>query len=215
MSKEEVARSLSSSTLAGVFISLGASAALAAPNKSVGALIFTLGLTAVLTFRVDLFTGKCGYLLTERDKKKYLAYLAIVWLGNLFGCICVAAVLKGTSIDNGFLLTYQNKLTELVRAKGASTAITSILCGALMYIAVDGFKRQSKVNPILGCFCYISAVAAFIMCGYEHCVACMFYFALAGISWNNLIFLGIVTFGNMIGSNFIHLLLTQVEKSST
>lgn len=212
MSKEEVARSLSSSTLAGVFISLGASAALAAPNKSVGALIFTLGLTAVLTFRVDLFTGKCGYLLTERYKKQYLAYLARVWLGNLFGCICVAAILKGTTIDNGFLLTYQDKLTELVRVKGAGTAITSILCGALMYIAVDGFKRQSKTNPMLGCICYISAVAAFVMCGYEHCVACMFYFVLAGMSWSNLIFLGIVTLGNMIGSSFIHLLLTQLEK---
>ena len=215
MSKEEVTRSLYSSTLAGIFISLGASAALAAPNKSIGALIFTLGLTAILTFRADLFTGKCGYLLSESNKKKYLVYLAIVWLGNLFGCSCVAAILRGTAINNGFFLTYQDKLIELVRAKGAGTAVTSILCGALMYIAVEGFKRQNKANPVLGCFCYMSAVAAFIMCGYEHCVACMFYFALAGMNWSSLLFLGIVTLGNVIGSNLIHLLLAQAEKSQT
>ena len=214
MSIKKLSKDLSSAVLAGIFISLGASASLAAPSKSVGAAIFTLGLTAVLAFKASLFTGKCGYLVSRDTNKDYLLYLAVVWLGNLLGCICTAAVLRSTAVGNGFLLTYQDKLVDLVGAKGSNTIITSILCGALMYIAVEGFKRQSKDNIVLGTVCYISAVAAFVMCGFEHCVADMFYFALAGYAnWNALLFLIGVTLGNVIGSNFIHSLLTWTEQN--
>ena len=210
MSIKELSRTLSSATLAGVFISLGASASLAAPSKVIGALIFTLGLTAVLVFKADLFTGKCGYLISEKSKKNYLSYLATVWIGNFLGCICTAMLLRSTLNGNGFLSTYQPKLIELVEAKGAGTLVTSILCGALMYIAVDGFKRCNKDNAVMSCICYVSAVAAFVMCGFEHCVADMFYFALTGwVSWNTILFLVSVTIGNLIGGTAIHLLATQ------
>lgn len=214
MSIKELSKNLSSATLAGIFISLGASASLAAPNRSVGAALFTLGLTAILAFKASLFTGKCGYLASEDNKEYYLLYLAVVWLGNLLGCICTATILRSTAVSDGFFLTYQDKLINLVEAKGPGTIVTSILCGALMYVAVDGFKRQSKNNMVLGAVCYASAVAAFVMCGFEHCVADMFYFALAGyVSWNTLLFLIGVTLGNLIGSNLIHLLLTWTEQS--
>ena len=78
-------KTLTSSILAGIFISLGASASLAAPDKVIGAFLFTLGLTAILVFKVNLFTGKCGYLITQKNKKEYLKYLAVVWIGNLLG----------------------------------------------------------------------------------------------------------------------------------
>ena len=214
MSIKKLSKDLSSAILAGIFISLGASASLAAPSKIAGAAIFTLGLTAVLVFKANLFTGKCGYLVSRDTNRDYLLYLAVIWLGNLLGCICTAAVLRSTTVGNGFLLTYQDKLVDLVRTKGSSTIVTSILCGALMYIAVEGFKRQSKDNIVLGTVCYLSAVAAFVMCGFEHCVADMFYFSLAGyVNWNTLLFLIGVTFGNIIGSNFLHLLLAWTEQS--
>ena len=214
MSIKKLSKDLSSAILAGIFISLGASASLAAPSKIASTAIFTLGLTAVLVFKANLFTGKCGYLVSRDTNRDYLLYLAVIWLGNLLGCICTAAVLRSTAVGNGFLLTYQDKLVDLVRTKGSSTIVTSILCGALMYIAVEGFKRQSKDNIVLGTVCYLSAVAAFVMCGFEHCVADMFYFALAGyVNWNTLLFLIGVTFGNIIGSNFIHLLLAWTEQS--
>lgn len=210
MSIKELSRTLSSATLAGVFISLGASASLAAPSKAIGALIFTLGLTAVLVFKADLFTGKCGYLISEKNKKNYLGYLVVVWIGNLLGCVCTAMLLRSTLNGNGLLSIYQSKLVDLVEAKGAGTLVTSILCGALMYIAVDGFKRCNKDNAVISCICYISAVAAFVMCGFEHCVADMFYFALAGwVNWNTILFLIGVTVGNLIGGTTIHLLATQ------
>lgn len=214
MSIKKLSKDLSSAILAGIFISLGASASLAAPSKIASAAIFTLGLTAVLVFKANLFTGKCGYLVSRDTNRDYLLYLAVIWLGNLLGCICTAAVLRSTAVGNGFLLAYQDKLVDLVRTKGSSTIVTSIFCGALMYIAVEGFKRQSKDNIVLGTVCYLSAVAAFVMCGFEHCVADMFYFALAGyVNWNTLLFLIGVTFGNIIGSNFIHLLLAWTEQS--
>ena len=80
MSMKKLSKDLSSAVLAGIFISLGASASLAAPSRSVGAAIFTLGLTAVLAFKASLFTGKCGYLVSRGTNRDYLLYLAVVLL---------------------------------------------------------------------------------------------------------------------------------------
>ena len=206
-------KTLTSATLAGIFISLGASASLAAPDKIIGAFLFTLGLTAILVFKVDLFTGKCGYLVTQENKKEYLKYLAVVWSGNLLGCACIAAVVGQTLLANTFLSNYQDKLLTLIEHKGIGTVITSILCGMLMYIAVDGYKRCEKDRQLAGCVCYILSVMVFILCGFEHCIADMFYFILArSFHWITLVFLICVTLGNLIGGNIIHLLVTHSEK---
>ena len=208
-------KTLTSSILAGIFISLGASASLAAPDKVIGAFLFTLGLTAILVFKVDLFTGKCGYLVTQKNKKEYLKYLAVVWIGNLLGCACIAAVVGQTLTANTFLSNYQDKVFTLIEHKGIGTVATSILCGMLMYIAVDGYKRCEKDRQLTGCVCYILSVMVFILCGFEHCIADMFYFILAGsFHWSTLVFLVCVTLGNLIGGSIIHLLITYSEKQN-
>ena len=57
-----------------------------------------------------------------------------------------------------------------------------------MYVAVDGFKE--KGNPVILFLC----VSVFILAGFEHCVANMFYFTLAGVwSGRTFIYLFIMT----------------------
>ena len=197
---------------AGIFISLGATVSLATENPIIGAFLFTIGLCAVLVFGADLFTGKCSYLVNSDSPLSYSCYLLIVWLGNLIGCSIVAVLLRSTS----FLVKYQEKISELLLRKLGlplfDVFIFGIFCGALMYIAVDGFNRCKGNNPLLGSTCYVLAVVTFILCGFEHCVADMFYLLLNGsVEQEHKIFLLTVTAGNLLGGNFLRLLTSPTK----
>ncbi len=79
-----------------------------------------------------------------------------------------------------------------------SLFILGIFCGLLMYIAVDSYKQVQ--NPVI----LVAAVAAFILCGFEHCVADMFYFSMAG-AWSlyAMICTVVISFGNVAGAILI------------
>ena len=55
--------------LAGISISIGGVVYLSLDNKIAGALLFTAGLYAIVLNGLFLYTGKIGYLVTEKDKK--------------------------------------------------------------------------------------------------------------------------------------------------
>ena len=48
-------------------------------------------------------------------------------------------------------------------------------------------------------FCILLSVAAFILCGFRHCVADMYYVLLGATSWINWVGLISVTLGNILG----------------
>lgn len=52
--------------------------------------------------------------------------------------------------------------------------ILSIGCGAIMETAVSIYKKTHNIFLVALC------VAIFILCGFEHCIANMFYYAFAG-----------------------------------
>ena len=57
-------------------------------------------------------------------------------------------------------------------------------------------------------------VTVFILCGFEHCVANMFYFSMAGIfSVQMLVFLLLNTVGNCIGGLLIPLVYRMLKKA--
>ena len=64
-----------------------------------------------------------------------------------------------------------------------------------MYVAVEGFRL--KGNPLILMFC----VSVFILCGFEHCIANMFYLSMAGMwSAKSVGYLLIMTLGNSLGA---------------
>lgn len=81
-----------------------------------------------------------------------------------------------------------------------SLFLLAIFCGFLMFIAVDGYREVK--NPVI----LFMGVAAFILCGFEHCIADMFYFSAAGM-WSGGAFLRIIiiTLGNSLGGILIPL----------
>ena len=57
--------------------------------------------------------------------------------------------------------------------------LLAIFCNLLIFIAVDGFKHHShEIGKYLGLF---FGVVAFILCGFEHCVANMYFFTIGGV----------------------------------
>ena len=189
------------SILAGVSISIGGTVFLSLDNKIVGSIFFSLGLFAVCTFGFNLFTGKVGYIFEQ--KPSYLLFLLQVWIGNLIGSLIVGYSLRLTRISG-----ISEKAKALCDVKlgdsPLSIFILAIFCNILMFIAVDGFKtNQHEIGKYIGVF---MCVIVFILCGFEHCVANMFYFCIAGV-WNGhtILYLLIMTLGNACGGVLIPL----------
>ena len=184
------------SILAGFCIGIGGSLFLAIPNKIIGALFFTLGLFTICTRGLHLFTGRVGYVLD--NDAKYSASLVITWLGNLIGTNLVAALLLMTRVSPAFMQKAQGLCNAKLNDTLLSVFVLGIFCNVLMYIAVDGFKKNDHVvGKYIGLFL---CVAGFILAGFEHCIANMFYFGMA-CAWSGkaLIWLLAMTAGNIVG----------------
>lgn len=181
--------------LAGIAIGIGGIVYLSLENKIAGALMFTIGLYTICVHGLNLYTGKAGYLVCQPFS--YLADLAVIWLGNLAGTGLAAAAVLHTRTDGIAQLAGQMSQTK-IDDHPLSLFLLGVFCGFLMYVAVDGYKT-AKHPAIL-----FLGVAAFILCGFEHCIADMFYFSLAG-AWSGRAALCIlvITLGNAAGAILI------------
>ncbi len=182
--------------LAGICTAIGGCLFLGIENKVIGAFFFTFGLFAICTRDYNLFTGKVGYALD--NSPSYIIDLAVIWVGNLIGTNLVAALISLTRHNDAF----SSKAAEICEVKLSdnllSIFILSVFCNILMYIAVDGFKKNPHdVGKYIGFFL---CVGGFILAGFEHCIANMFYFGLAGV-WGtkSVIWLIVMTLGNTVG----------------
>ncbi|MCI6122000.1 formate/nitrite transporter family protein [Blautia obeum] len=182
---------------AGLAISIGGTVYLSVDNKIIGSLLFAVGLYAIVLNGLFLYTGKVGYLVDQSDKIEYLGLLAITWLGNLAGTWIGAVAVLNTRIQG--IRENAVGICETKLADGPlSIFLLAIFCGILMYIAVDGFKE--KENPLILFIC----VSVFILSGFEHCIANMFYFSIAGAwSLKTIVYLIIMTLGNSLGGVLI------------
>lgn len=190
------------SFLAGIMIAIGGTVFLSIENKVIGASLFSIGLFGVLIYNLNLYTGKIGYLITNLNLK-YIKELIITLIGNFIGACSVGFILRYTRIyDNIYekALSLANiKLSDSI----ISIFVLSIFCGLLMYYAVNGFKKQTDFGKYLVVYL---GVAVFILCGFEHCIANMYYFSVADIwSLKTLGYTGIMVLGNSIGSFIIPL----------
>ena len=184
---------------AGVMISIGGIAYLAIPDKVVGSFIFSIGLLTVCMYNLNLYTGKIGYILV--NKINYIWELLISLIGNLLGTLVVGSIMRLTRYS-GYVETAKNLVDIKLNDSLLSIFILAIFCGIIMYIAVNNYKKENNdIGKYIGIF---MGVMAFILCGFEHCIANMFYFSIAGIlNLKMLLYLLVMIAGNSIGSIFI------------
>ena len=192
---------LSRAILAGMFIGIGGIAWLTCESKYVGAFLFCVGLFTICRNSLWLFTGKIGYLVTIRNKL-FGKQLALTWLGNLIGAMLLAAI---ASTANKHIVDLAGKIVEnrLVQ-NAAQTLALSMLCGMLMYVAVDAFKQDKTIAGIL------LGIPTFLLCGFEHSIADMFFFAAARVfSLAAIAQILYVSVGNAIGSIIVCMVVSS------
>ena len=189
-------KQLVKSILAGIMIGIGATAYLSIENKIIGSVLFSIGLFIILTKELNLFTGKIGYIFD--NGLAYAKEVLITLLGNFIGTFSFGYILRFTRISTGAMQNAQRICETKFADSYLSILILSVFCGILMYLAVDGYKKsKDNFSKYAGVFL---AIPVFILCGFEHCIANMYYFTIGNMwSLNTLIFLGIMILGNSIG----------------
>ena len=194
---------------AGVVIAIGGIVYLAVPNKVVGSFLFSIGLLTVCMYGLNLYTGKIGYILI--NKIDYIWELFLSLIGNFIGAFVVGNVMRYTRFENYVELAKNISIIK-INDELISIFILSVFCGIMMYIAVNNFKRcKDLFGKYIGIF---MCVMVFILCGFEHCVANMFYFSIAGIwSYKALLSLSVMVFGNSIGSILIAMYYNRFYKN--
>ena len=181
-----------SGVCAGVMIAIGGSVYLACENRVVGAVLFSVALLSICFKGYSLYTGRIGFIPEKHDRDTVEALL-LGLLGNL-----------GATIVCGFLIRLAVPALgaaaetlcggKLVQS-GVQTLIRGVFCGVLMYIAVSVWRDGKNIAGIL------FGIPVFILSGFEHSIADMFYFAAAGnLSGRAFLFVLLVILGNTLGA---------------
>lgn len=164
--------------------------------KWVGAILFTIGLFSVFTFGFDLYTGKVGY--AVENKPSFILDLVVIIIGNFIGCAVTGYMMPADAFAPGLLDGFVNG--KLANPDYFRVLCKGIFCGVLMFIAADVYKTKKSY---LGAFL---CVPVFILAGFEHSIADMFYFCSAGAyTVEALVFILVVIVGNAIGGILIPL----------
>lgn len=197
--------------LAGMMIALGATAYLIIENHYIGAALFTIGLYTIYTLDFYLFTGKVGYFLEDKDWRK----LIFIWIGNLIGAVATGYAMLCTRLVD--LTELRHHAAEYAHIKLndnlLSCFILGIFCGLMMFIAAECFKKtQNTHNSLGGYIGLFLCVMLFLLLGFEHSIANMYYFTIAQ-AWSAwaLVPLLVVTMGNAVGGLLIKLVLRPAK----
>ncbi len=174
--------------LAGMAISIGGCVYMACDVKWVGAILFSVGLLTVVAFGFDLYTGKIGYAVEKPPS--YMKDILVIIVGNFIGCLMV-----------GLMMPYDAAVTAVdakLSVEWYRVVFKGVMCGILMFIAVDFYKQRKSFLAIFFC------VPVFILAGFEHSIADMFYFVSANVfTLDALVFIVLVIIGNGIGGMLI------------
>ena len=68
----ESARIFFRAVAAGIAIAIGGTVYLSVENKIAGSLFFTVGLYAIVLNGLNLYTGRIGYLVEQKEKRSYI-----------------------------------------------------------------------------------------------------------------------------------------------
>ena len=168
-------------------------------------------------FDYYLFTGKVCYLVVDETDtfKNKLINLVIGIIGNFIGCIVVGLVIRfifhKPDTPNLLFASLNNTVETKLNYPWYTMIILGIFCGFFIYFAVEGFKKIE--NPIGKYVVLILCIGAFIICGFEHCVANMFYYALNGTFTLKMVLATIYCIiGNSIGGLFFPFMHTLLKK---
>lgn len=226
--------------LAGAFIAFGCVATNTSAHsltdvstiRTVSGLLFPGGICLVILMGAELFTGNCLLSISVLDKKITVLQMLKNWitayLGNFAGSVLVAFGCSGfgqMNYSGGGLAVYTIKLAVgKVSLPFVNALVLAFFCNVLVCFAVlCSLAAKDVFGRIMGTFL---PIAFFVICGFEHCVANMYYvpagiFAshipvyaaaaakagldVSGLTWGNFLTGNLlpVTIGNILGGTLV------------
>ena len=178
------------SIMSGLMIGFGGIVFLMCTNRIVGATLFSFGLLTIICQGFALYTGRIGYFRTYGALS-----LLITIAGNFVGTFIMAKAFQLTR----HTVDIASVVTPKLQDSSLSVFLLSIGCGAMMYLAVDSYRKSKSWLFV------ILPIIIFILSGLEHAIADMFYISLADAwGWDALRITLIALVGNGVGSWIIN-----------
>ncbi|MBU3206070.1 formate/nitrite transporter family protein [Clostridium algidicarnis] len=192
-------KSLILGVLSGMFIALGGFASATASHsitnysisKLIAGAVFPVGLILVIITGTDLFTGNVLLTVPLLHKKITFKQLiknwVIVYFANMAGAIIVSLLLfYGGSLDvnHGALGAYSIKVAYTKSSLPfIKSFLSGILCNILVCLSVwMSFAGKDIISKIFAIF---FPIMAFVVSGFEHSVANMYYFSIGLLAKTN------------------------------
>lgn len=199
---------MKSSVMAGISVGIAGFGYLAARDSGagymvakeiVGSILFSFALLAVVNYKMLLYTGTAGFV-----KKGEMGRLGLILLGNIIGCLLVALMARLSIMP--LQQTAQGILEFRLTISPLSGGILAIGCGFIMTTAVTFARKGNNLPLMIG-------VPLFIVCGFPHCVADIFYYLAAPLAfWQAhlveiLVYYVAIVIGNFIGCNLYRMVM--------
>ncbi|SCG83941.1 putative formate transporter [Proteiniborus sp. DW1] len=185
-------------------------------SKFLGALVFPAGLMLVIFSGSELFTGNNLMTMALLDEKitfiKMIKNWFFVYLGNFIGSVILAYIVYNSGlVSENVLSTTQNIGLAKISLSFQTAFLRGFLCNILVVLAV--WSASSAIDIGSRVLSIWFPVMLFVLSGFEHSVANMFYLPLAifsGLptSWKDIWISNLipVTLGNVAsGGVFIPL----------
>lgn len=184
-------------------------------SKIAVAATFGIGLVAICFLGAELFTGNClTTIIPVYDKKirfkEILPAWGICYLGNLIGMAIVGFLyIKSGSLNTIFPTYLKPMMDSKLDFEITQLLIKGVLCNFLVCIA--GYAGIKVKDDMVRLMMIMFFVAAFVLPGFEHCIANSGFFAMCltqyGASLSEfmtiMIHMLIATFGNIIGGAIV------------
>ena len=178
-----------------------------------------VGLMMVILMGTELFTGNALMVTAAIDGQitwgRLFRNWGIVFLGNLVGAVALAACMAffgQLNIGGGDLAVYTAKVAAAKNALPWMNAfVLGIFCNLMVCIAVyQANTAQDTAGKVLAIF---FPIMGFVLAGFEHCVADMYYVPAGIFAYLNPAYTGLIdaagintallNFGDFIFANLI------------
>ena len=184
-----IGRLIGKAIMAGAMIGMGAGISSVAAHtvadvglaRLLAGVVFPVGLMMVILMGAELFTGDCLFSMSVLDRKQkiwsFVKLLIFVYIGNFLGAGLVALMLSFSGqwdYSSGMLGAYTIKVAlGKVNISFIQGIISGILCNILVCAAVIMAGCAKDVTGKLLCSFFV--IMMFVVGGFEHCVANMYY----------------------------------------
>lgn len=181
--------------------------------KLLGSFLFSIAIVLIVFIGGELFTGNNMTMAMGVYNKKVTWGNAIkVWvysyIGNFIGAFLLGGMVVMSGCVKGILTNYYEAIIPgKLELDPLTFFIRGILCNYLVCLAVFvGKKMETEIGKLVVMFCVITA---FVITGFEHCIANMGTFTIAGFLLGGLpvkelvMSFVFVTLGNIVGGAFL------------